>query len=1152
MRIDRLDLLRYGKFTDRVLVFPQARQDFHLVVGPNEAGKSTTRSAILDLLYGIETRSNFDFVHAKTTMRLGARLSHGAAVLEFVRIKARLKNLLGPGDVVLPEQVLNDYLAGTDRAYFDQMFGLDHARLEAGGHAILNAADDIGQILFQSAAGIASLGPVRARLEQEAQGLWAPRRAADRVYYRASDELAEAEAALKAATVRTKDWLAARERVEVLEQRRAALYQDHAALEAERLRLERIRRVGPALRQWRSLQGELALLAGAVRLPDDAARQLAAAELELATATRERQWHDTRAAELRVQLQAIPVDERLLGHASAVQALVERRQQTRHHGRDIERRRHELAAQWQQAEALLRQLGWTAQEEDDLRRLLPPLPTRKLLAELARRAPVLEQARVAAQAALAEHEAEQAALDRQLEGLSVQSVPPALRLALRAARALGDRSASQAREQQALDRCERERAQAFSALGAWRMPAERLRGLLLPAPSEVAARLEQHRELAAQQQQLRAQSEELARTMRRLQLEAEQFRRTHQPVGLAELQQARAARDRVWQEIKAGASPLDQAAPRFEAQVNEADQLADARHDKAQAVSEWQARLDALQRLQLQADEAAAQLDAAVAEAERHAAQWSDAAESVGLPGLPLSGVESWRTAREQALKAEAAWAEAAAQAADGERRAAAAVSALAAALYDAGTPTAAGTPFDQLLLLAADRVDSAAALQAQLDAGRRQQQAAAATGQRLQDRCTTAQAAWSAWQGDWEAAMAAVALPAGSPVALAEGALQLMNTLDPMLRVMQDLREQRIDAMQRDLDEVAQDLAALLPQVAPALVDRPADEVVPELAARLSRAIDAHKDRERLQRELADSETQARSAAERLARAQASLAPLMGLAGTTEVAALHAHIAASDQRRQLEAAAQAAQALVDSGSDGLAPEVLEAELAATDLATLAAQVAELAARQDRMRLDSDALTIELTDAARALAAIAGQDAAAQAEGRRQDALAKMGDAADRFVRVHTAARLLRWAIDRYRETRQGPVLQRAGAVFAALTLASFERLRVDFDHDPPSLHGQRADGTLVAIDGMSEGTRDQLYLALRLASLELHLGQGHALPFIADDLFINYDDARARAGLQALAQLSEQTQVIFLSHHDHLVPVAREVFGAGLNVVGL
>lgn len=99
-------------------------------------------------------------------------------------------------------------------------------------------------------------------------------------------------------------------------------------------------------------------------------------------------------------------------------------------------------------------------------------------------------------------------------------------------------------------------------------------------------------------------------------------------------------------------------------------------------------------------------------------------------------------------------------------------------------------------------------------------------------------------------------------------------------------------------------------------------------------------------------------------------------------------------------------------------------------------------------------------------------------------------------------------------------------------------------------LEGQRNDGKLVGISGMSDGTRDQLYLALRLAALELHLEQALPLPFIADDLFINYDDARARAGLEVLAGISERTQVIFLSHHDHLVPAVRDVFGERVNIV--
>ena len=161
-----------------------------------------------------------------------------------------------------------------------------------------------------------------------------------------------------------------------------------------------------------------------------------------------------------------------------------------------------------------------------------------------------------------------------------------------------------------------------------------------------------------------------------------------------------------------------------------------------------------------------------------------------------------------------------------------------------------------------------------------------------------------------------------------------------------------------------------------------------------------------------------------------------------------------------------------------------------------------------------------------------------------------MANAAERYIKVHTAARLLRWAIERYREQKQGPLLSRAGDIFAALTLGSFVRLAVDYERDPPTLYGQRAGGERVGVEGLSDGSRDQLYLALRLAALELHLEQAQAMPFIADDLVVNYDDARARAGLEALAELSERTQVIFLSHHEHLVPVAEAVFGVGLNVV--
>jgi uncharacterized protein YhaN len=131
-------------------------------------------------------------------------------------------------------------------------------------------------------------------------------------------------------------------------------------------------------------------------------------------------------------------------------------------------------------------------------------------------------------------------------------------------------------------------------------------------------------------------------------------------------------------------------------------------------------------------------------------------------------------------------------------------------------------------------------------------------------------------------------------------------------------------------------------------------------------------------------------------------------------------------------------------------------------------------------------------------------------------------------------------------------MLAAASQVFKQLTRNSFSGLFVDLDAKPPRLLGQRENKQEVAVAQMSEGTRDQLYLALRIAAIQLHVRQSHALPLVADDLFINFDDERSEAGLAALGELSRSTQVIFLTHHSHLLPRIERVFGSGVNIVRL
>jgi uncharacterized protein YhaN len=80
-----------------------------------------------------------------------------------------------------------------------------------------------------------------------------------------------------------------------------------------------------------------------------------------------------------------------------------------------------------------------------------------------------------------------------------------------------------------------------------------------------------------------------------------------------------------------------------------------------------------------------------------------------------------------------------------------------------------------------------------------------------------------------------------------------------------------------------------------------------------------------------------------------------------------------------------------------------------------------------------------------------------------------------------------------------------------------------------------------VLVDAMSEGTRDQLYLSLRLAGMELYLEKHEPMPMILDDLLVHFDDRRAKNALEALSRLGRRSQVLLFTHHAHLVELARK-----------
>ena len=170
-----------------------------------------------------------------------------------------------------------------------------------------------------------------------------------------------------------------------------------------------------------------------------------------------------------------------------------------------------------------------------------------------------------------------------------------------------------------------------------------------------------------------------------------------------------------------------------------------------------------------------------------------------------------------------------------------------------------------------------------------------------------------------------------------------------------------------------------------------------------------------------------------------------------------------------------------------------------------------------------------------------GGGAAADAKESASQILAEMHSEVERYLRAKIAAHMLEEQIERFRRENQTPLLTRASQLFSQLTLGAYKGLRDDLDDKgTPFVLGVRPDDKEVPVDGMSDGTCDQLFLSLRLAALESHLHKAEPMPFVVDDILIGFDDERSRAALEVLGDLASKTQVILFTHHERVVELAQ------------
>ena len=1151
MRIARLDLTRYGKFSDRRFDFgpaPVGGSDFHIVYGLNEAGKSTAAAAILDLLFGIEKHSAYGVGrgragvpnwHAYNAMRIGAQLELGGRPYEVARLKRDKNSLVDANDRPLDESLLTAELAGVDRKSFHMMFSLDDESLEKGGEAILASRGDLGQLLFSASAGLAEISDRLNSLRKRAEEFYRPRAS--------TTELAELKRELEALKhEREEADTLAPAYAELVRQRdiaRDAYAAAAKSLSERRAREDEIQRqLGalPHLAALREAESQCAPLEGLPTPPEgwrDEVQRLQAEAIRLAV-----QKDDAERAirTLEDQLERTNLDAAALRIASRVEAWRELRSRY-DSAADIPVRQGELAAKRDAVADILRRLGREG-EADPRKLLLSALVVGALEDLIAVRSGVLSKLETAGEAAEAARSAHAQALQELPQRIDDRQAAAMASLKTRLIEARRDNSTARLRAaRDEINTTTRKLKEAFAALAPWRGNAE----TLAQAPFPDEAKTAELRRRVARSEALRQQALDLlaakTREAERLRVEAAAASRGADLLGDEAAAEIRSARDAAW---LAHREALDRtSADAFEAAMRRDDAAGAARVAGARELAALRERAVKLTGVEAERVHAEADLEAAdksIAALDLEIATIAPAAPPQGRDALAF--IDAWRAKRNEALTLTDALrrSEGAERRAEdeGERTR----ERLSAALRAAGV---AHDPMSGLEALV-ETTETTLVAEAQFVALRQKAEERRAESARAEAKLQIAKEADANWLRAWREACAGAWLGVadGEPAPALGAVKQSLRALDELratLSVCAEL-EDRIAKMERDkllfADEVAAVAAAL------ELKDVPNDlrQCVDAIEERVARAGENARRRAERANSVKEAHGRLKPIVEGVEVNARRASAMIAFFAVETLAEVEVKLEDCKRRDALRAEISRGKAAIIAANVAGSLETASLLLERADAVALTSELAALKARaphDDQTHAETHSAHRE---AAKRLEAVGGDDAVVRLEEKRRTILEAVNDGARRYLTLRAGIAAAEEALRLFRDRHRGAMMDRASEAFRLISRGAYRALTTAPNGQSETLIALGADGGSKEAAQLSKGARFQLYLALRVAGYHELAKTRAPAPFVADDIMETFDHFRAEEALRLFADMGRVGQVIYFTHHQHLAELAKAV----------
>lgn len=1162
MRLTRLDLTAYGPFTDGSLDL--SAPGMHVVVGPNEAGKSSALNAICDALYGIPARTTAAFLHQMPNLQLGfsVELADGTT-RQFVRLKKQRDTLRSATNEVVPEAELQTLLRDIDRDTFTTSFGLTHERLLQGSKDLAAGRGELGKALFGASTGSVNLSAVLEQLDQRADEILRPSGRAGRLH-ELTKQLETLRAELRESQLRPRDYVDLTVTLRELEEALQRDQTDEEAVSRELQLSQTLLGKLAQLRQWRTAADEVGQLEpSALPLRSELPNELDEARSDLANATESLARESAELRKLEAQAALINVDSAVLDLHAEIDGLRDRRAEyeskVTHRSTVTDRLQRSRA----QVEQLLRRL-WPDSPPDEAASavsvgLLAETTATTLVAGL----PAIDAKRTSAQDALDKSTSELDELSARLANLPAPPDSAQLRAAVSTAQSAGDLDADVRTANAKAAELESQMKAQLSRLGLTTREINEAAALAAPAVAQIEAARSRADRLVHDHRVATGKISELTAEMRERRTELDQLLAdTHVP-SLGQLETERAERSKIWRRIRTlwlGESPDEDptrqpsdwdretdheaVASAYEAAVATTDSTADRLRSDAATVArraELERQISELEAKLAEQSTILAELSTAQDQAN---ADWRALWALIGIDAESPAEMREWvdgfaefRRTHESA-KGAAAEIDALTTRIDGHR------DELRSALDSVGIEVPDVALLPTLITRCQETLDELTATTDERKQLLRDVERVEKERTEAEQDLADADEEVDTWRTKWTEAMSSLGLPADTDTQAATAFLTEAADAQSLLdQIGADESEtEKIDQFAASFEH---DADAVLKVIDSERAGRDFAMAVGHLAERLSAAREAHAGLEQLQvlTEGHVQKTQQHTAD--IAGARSRIDLLVEEAGADDEAALTASVERAAQLHVARTTRDELEAEISAAANGRAAADLFAELGDHDEFSLQSQIDRLSSDLTEVRDRVVTTSEEIATNRLLLDAMDGSAAAAEINERIEFLSAEIAQLAETYQGFRLGAILLQEQVNAFRDEHQGPILGKAGPWFRRLTLDSFIGLDVDGD----ALQGVRHSGERVGVDGMSDGTRDQLYLALRLAAVAVAAGESDPMPLVLDDVLINFDEGRAAAALEILGELSDSTQILLFTHHQHVAKLAQGALGDGVTV---